>query len=166
MPNVNDLNDVFVVYDSIEYSEAVFIHDLAVHTGNVGFLGPSRVSPEELDRRKDRRHDVGGAGWTTPAQVLMNGGKVSGCARAVADLHRTPQRFQNDRIASSLIHSPRSSSARPSRMAVSSWSSTTYTPLRRAAISRANSASSSWSSCGQDSTCSSSFFVFGLILLL
>src|SRR5262249_6113103 len=136
------------------------------HAGDVGFLRPVGMSPDELDSSKNRRHDLGGAGWTALAEILMDGGKVCGRTSAIADLHKTPQRFQNGRSASSLTQSPRSSCAKPSRMAVSSSSSTTYTPLRRASISRTNSASSSWSSCGQDSTCSSSFLVFGLICFL
>src|SRR5690348_14411657 len=38
-----------------------------------------------------------------------------------------------------------------------------YTPVRRASISRAYSASSSWSSSGQDSTCSRMLLVIGVI---
>lgn len=83
-----------------------------------------RIAPDEFDRRKDRGHDVRRACWAALFQILVNGSKVSGRPAAVPNPHRTPQRFQNGFICSSLTKSPRSSSAIPSRIAVSSSSST------------------------------------------
>src|SRR6478752_747043 len=63
-------------------------------------------------------------------------------------------RLSASAISSSDTNSPRSASANPFPTAPRSSSDIVYTPVRRASISRAYSASSSWSSRGQVSACS------------
>src|SRR6202035_2514057 len=89
--------------------------------------------------------------------------KVASGPRRIDDVH-APRNLANAALTSaSLATSPRSSSAMASSMACNSSAVAQYTPARRASMSRAYSANSSWSSSGQDCTCSSSFCVFGVI---
>jgi hypothetical protein len=52
VPDVNDLN--YIMPDAIEHFETIFLDDLPVHAGDVGFLRPVRMSPDELDGSKNR----------------------------------------------------------------------------------------------------------------
>src|SRR3984957_16232611 len=89
--------------------------------------------------------------------------KVASGPRRVDDVH-APRIFANAALTSaSPATSPRSSSAIASSMACNSSAVAQYTPVPRPSMSRANWANSSWSSSGQDCTCSSSFCVFGVI---
>ena len=86
----------------------------------------SRLTGHSISLVKENRsHHASRTGRTVLIEKIADGVEVVRCPRTIADLHRTPQRFQNDRIFSSLTASPRSNCSMPSRIAASSSSSST-----------------------------------------
>ena len=117
---MNDFNGVIALNHAVENFETISLDNLGADTFDARRLSCIRVPADELYRRVDRGENTDGALRAPFVQIFKNGLKISGRSRAVPDIHETPQRVQNARIVCSLVHSPRSSSARPSRIAASS----------------------------------------------
>ena len=120
MAHVNNFNGVIALNHAVENFEPVPLDNLGADAFDACRLSCIRLLADEFYCSEDRGENVDGALRAPFGHIFKDGLKISGRTRAVTDVHKTPQRVQNTRIACSLVHSPRSSSARPSRTAASS----------------------------------------------
>src|SRR5579862_2148210 len=101
MTDMDDLKSVVALGHPIENLKTISLHELCANTFDARALRRLGVSADEFNRRINRGKDIYRAQWARFAQVFMDRFEVSGCARAIADDHKTPQRFQKAFIASS-----------------------------------------------------------------
>jgi len=102
----DDFDELTLSNHAVEDLEPEYLDHLSAHAVNAGQLCPLRMPPNEFHRRIDCRHDIHGAAGTARAQIFIDGNQIVGDAPTTTNPHRTPQRFQKDRINSSLTHLP------------------------------------------------------------
>ena len=100
MPDVDDFDDL-VIADAIENLEIVPVNDFDTHTGAVGLFRRMRVFREKRDAGVNSPHHVSRASWASLVEISKNVIQVGLCAATVAQLHTTPNLFQNSCISCS-----------------------------------------------------------------
>ena len=106
MSNMYNFDQVILGNHAVKDLEPKLTDNLPVNAVNSRQLCRFGMPPNELYRRINCGHNTGGSAGTACAQVFMDGYQIVRSAPAKANPHRTPQRFQNDRIDSSLTHRP------------------------------------------------------------
>ena len=106
MSKMYNFDQVILGKHAVEDLEPKLPDNLAANAMNSRQLCRFRMPPNEFHRRIHCGHDAGGSAGTACTQVFMNGNQIARGAPTKANPHRTPQRFQNDRIDSSLTDRP------------------------------------------------------------